>query len=379
MRTRWASWIGYVVATWSLAYGTFGAWWSLGGGGFPFGTGDPELMAEPSMAFKVSLLGWAIPETAGPLIALIGFVGAIVALLMARGVSRGWSRFLLPAYAWVLAFVLTVAIQDYRVLIVVAYTPIMAIAKLLGLWSNGTDWGDLYLGPRLNLLMCLVAGIGWALTAVAYRRRITTQHPVRGHSDTRASAVVDRWGRRAAWIAVAAPVFYCATRWAWALGFSLGIDPVAYQVAREQGLWLAGAALASLGLIGAVLTLGLIQRWGERFPRWMLGLSGRRVPPMLAVVPAMFVSVLLVAASFMYIRIVAIDGVTAATWPLSLPETFFSVWGIALFVAALAYLRRRREASAAVQDQNDPGLVTKRDPNPDRQVGAGAQGVATRA
>lgn len=342
MRTRWTSWIGYAVAIWSAVYGAFGVWWALGGGGFPFGTGDPELMAEPAMAFKVSLLGWTTPQVAGPIIAVIGLTGAVVGVLMALGITAGWGRYLLPAYAWGAAIVLAVGIQDYRVLVVVAYTPIMAVAKLFGMWSNGTDWGDLYLAPRLNLLLCLFAGIGWGLTAIAYRRRVTDSCLTCGRNGARTPSFVDRWGRRAAWVAVAAPLFYCATRWAWALGFSLGIDPIAYQAAREQGLWLAGAALASVGLVGAVLTLGLIQRWGEVFPRWMLGLAGCRVRPMLAVIPAMFVSVILVATSFMYIRVVTIDGITPATWPLSLPETLFLVWGVALFIAALAYHRRRQ-------------------------------------
>lgn len=344
MRKDWSSWIGYVVAAWSAVYGLLGVWWGFGGGGFPFGTGDPELVAEPAMAFKVSLLGRATPKVVGPVIAVLGLGGAVVAMLMARGVVRGWRRWALPTVAGALAILLTLGIQDYRTLIVVAYTPIMAIGKLVGVWPDGTGWSDLYLAPRLNLLVCLIAGIGWALTALAYRRRVTGACTACGRTGADRRSFVDRWGRRATWIAVAAPVFYCATRWAWALGFSLGIDPVAYQEAKEAGLWVAGAALASFGLVGAVLTLGLIQRWGEVFPRWMIGLRGRRVPPMLAVVPAVFVSVLVTSASFMYLRIVIIDGVTSANWPLSLPEVFFSVWGAALFVAALAYYRRRREA-----------------------------------
>ena len=39
--------------------------------------------------------------------------------------------------------------------------------------------------------------------------------------------------------------------------------------------------------------LGLVQRWGEVFPRWMVGLAGRRVPMGLAVIPASLASVLL--------------------------------------------------------------------------------------
>ena len=55
-----------------------------------------------------------------------------------------------------------------------------------------------------------------------------------------------------------------------------------------------GLFLATFGLVGAVLILGLVQRWGEVFPRWMIGLAGRRVPIALAVVPASLVSVLLI-------------------------------------------------------------------------------------
>lgn len=40
----------------------------------------------------------------------------------------------------------------------------------------------------------------------------------------------------------------------------------------------AGAALATMGALGSLLTLGLVRRWGEVFPRWMVGLRGRRVP-----------------------------------------------------------------------------------------------------
>src|SRR5512142_1840942 len=63
---------------------------------------------------------------------------------------------------------------------------------------------------------------------------------------------------------------------------------------QESGTWTSGLFLATFGLVGAVLMLGLIQRWGEVFPRWMIGLAGRRVPIALAVVPAALVSVLLI-------------------------------------------------------------------------------------
>ena len=343
MTGTWKVWIGYVVAAWSAAYGALGIWWAAGGTGFPFGTGDPELVAEGDDALKASWLAMATPEVAGPIIAVWGLTGAIVAIAMARGVSAPWTRSVLPVFAWVTAAVLTVGIQDYRPLGVVAYTPILAIGKLLGVWPEGSGWADLLLAPRLNLLLCLVAGVGWALAAVAYGRRITAAPVNQPRHVSRGSAFLDQWGRTATWIAFATPLFYCATRFAWAMGFSLGIDPDFYRQGQADGLWFAGAALASFGVVGAVLTLGLVQRWGEVFPHWMIGLRGRKVPPMLAVIPAILVSLLVTGASLMYMRVVAIDGLTASTWPLTLPEVFFSVWGVALFVAALAYYRRAKQ------------------------------------
>jgi hypothetical protein len=88
------------------------------------------------------------------------------------------------------------------------------------------------------------------------------------------------------------PLFYAVTRWAWALGLPLGISEEFLREGQEVGLWWAGAALATLAAGGAVLTLGLVQRWGKVFPRWLPFVGGRRVPVPLAVVPASLVSVL---------------------------------------------------------------------------------------
>ncbi len=92
-------------------------------------------------------------------------------------------------------------------------------------------------------------------------------------------------GRAAALVAAAIPTFYAVTRIAWVLGIPLGFSPddVA-QLAGDDG-WVAALGLGGFALVGAVLTLGLFQRWGEVFPRWTVGLAGRRVPVALAVVP----------------------------------------------------------------------------------------------
>jgi hypothetical protein len=58
---------------------------------------------------------------------------------------------------------------------------------------------------------------------------------------------------------------------------------------QEIGLWWAGTGLATIAVGGALLTLGLVQRWGEVF-----------IP--LAVVPASLISVLVTAAGLMFVR-----------------------------------------------------------------------------
>ena len=114
--------------------------------------------------------------------------------------------------------------------------------------------------------------------------------------------------------------------------------------------------LGNFILVGAVLMLGLVQRWGEVFPRWMIGLAGRRVPIALAVVPASLASVLLIVGGigiwFGSPQMVA-NAAAAGSEGAGLigeivfqlgPTLLFPVWGVALAVATLGYYFRRRGA-----------------------------------
>ena len=58
-----------------------------------------------------------------------------------------------------------------------------------------------------------------------------------------------------------------------------------------------------------LLTLGLVQRWGEVFPRWIPFLAGKRVPPALAIVPASLVSILVTTAGLMFVRLTLLGAV----------------------------------------------------------------------
>lgn len=142
------------------------------------------------------------------------------------------------------------------------------------------------------------------------------------------------------------PVLYAVTRWAWALGLPLGITEAFFREGRESGLWWAGAALATVAVGGAIPTLGLVQRWGEIFPRWVPFLAGRRVPPALAIVPASLVSILVTTAGLQYVRL-QMSGrfgelFGEENWAATAPELLWPVWGVALGAATLAHHYRRR-------------------------------------
>jgi hypothetical protein len=127
------------------------------------------------------------------------------------------------------------------------------------------------------------------------------------------------------------------------------------RLGQERGTWISGLFLATFGVLGALLMLGLVQRWGEVFPRWMIGLSGRRVPIALAVVPAALVSVLLIVggvgiwADIPRMIAAAAAGGAETVGPIEGiiafqlgPTLLFPVWGLALAVATLGYYYRRR-------------------------------------
>ncbi|MCU0484124.1 MAG: hypothetical protein MUC54_07650 [Chloroflexi bacterium] len=152
-------------------------------------------------------------------------------------------------------------------------------------------------------------------------------------------------------MAVAIPVFYAATRWAWALGVPLGISEELFRFGQSSGLWAAGAALATLAAAGGILTLGLAARWGERWPGWVPIVGGNDVPMPLVIVPAVLVALLVTSAGLMFIRLLAtgrlydvfspLQGIEGS-WAAIAPELLWPAWGAALAIAAYAYRRRRQ-------------------------------------
>ncbi len=107
----------------------------------------------------------------------------------------------------------------------------------------------------------------------------------------------------------------------------------------------------------AFLAIGLIARWGEVFPRWIPGLRGRRVPVLVAVVPAAIGSAILTvlwtwtAGTAIFGRTIQGEAVEAVSpfaeydWQFVVAVIAYApliAWGPLLAAVTIAYYRRRR-------------------------------------
>ncbi|WP_245208837.1 hypothetical protein [Gottfriedia endophytica] len=272
---------------------------------------------------------------------ILCFIGVWV-LLKCKSESRGFAHKVLLFYAWSIAAILCFAIADARALIVVAYAPICLIMAIFG-WP--VHYFDTITWPVINQFICIAGGLLWAATALSFQRQSREECCYCG----RKSAVdrwIDsesalRWGRRITYVAIFAPAYYEVTRIAWLLGIPLGItDELMYSLQDTGAVW-AGAGLALVSIAGACLTHGLIKPWGENFPRWIPLLSGKRVPPSLAVVPATFVSIMSTVTGIQVVR-QAFSNEIFTNWGATTPLLLYPVWGIALGIATIFYYYRRQ-------------------------------------
>lgn len=339
-RWRWPRWMPYAAVLWSLLYGVLGLYWMLGGAGFPFGANDPDA--------HFSILRSVTPESGAPVIALLGLLGAVVAWTMARGLGRGKLRVAILALAFMLAFVLVAIVPDARVLVAAAYAPVVLIGAPFN-WPPG-NYLDALPWPVVNQFICIAGGFFWGAAAVVYGRRTREACVYCGRGATgdewTSPAAAARWGRWATYIAAFIPLVYAMTRYAWALGIPLGISEEFLQTGQAEGTWMAGAALGTVAVGGSILTLGLVQRWGEVFPRWFPVVGGKRVPPALAIVPAAVIATMVTAAGLTFVRRTVLGmgtfSLTGGDWAALGPELLWPFWGVALGAATLAYYYRRR-------------------------------------
>ncbi len=338
----WQRWAPYAAVAWSLVYAAIAAYWAVSGRGFPYA---PELtpgLGGPLAGQFGQTVAWIV-------VIAVGLPAAAVGTAMLRGVRAG--RPFLIAAGVILAGVLLLLMTDLTLLVLFGYIPYGLISLL-----SGAESGRGYLAAwaqwtTLHQLMCLAGGFIWLAATVSYARRSGDACLYCGRRDGaegwNSPANAARWGRIAVYGALVVPAFYAVTRYAWALGIPLGMSVEYWRAGQERGTWISGLSLATFGLVGAVLTLGLTRRWGEVFPRWMIGLAGRRVPIALAVVPASIVAVMLMVGGIgIWSGMSQMSDAAAATGQdLGIvvgPTLLFPFWSLTLVVATLGYYYRRR-------------------------------------
>lgn len=347
----WQRWAPYAAVAWSLIYAALGVYWAVSGRGFPC---TPETVSDG----LGPLLGRFGPGVAWLVVMMAGIPAAAVGAAMLRGVRSRALRPLFITAGALLAGVLLLLMTDLNLLVKFGYIPYAVLSLFTGAKFGQTYLESLTQWATIHPLLCLVGGFLWLGATLCYARRTGDACLYCGRRDApegwQRPNQAARWGRIAVYVAMVAPVFYALTRYAWALGFPLGMSEEYLRRGQESGTWTSGLFLASFGLVGAVLMLGLVQRWGEVFPRWMIGLGGRRVPIALAVVPASVVSVLLIVGGigiWSDLDRMATGLAAGGSEGIGLigeivfqvgPTLLFPVWGVALAVAAMGYYYRRR-------------------------------------
>ncbi|MEV4537784.1 hypothetical protein AB0J82_28800 [Asanoa sp. NPDC049518] len=316
---RWATaCVVFVLAELALR-----AYW-IAGGRWAYTACDRTDLGDPTGGCGADQVG-TLPFSAGWGAVAVGVALAVLALCAVRFPGR------YPvAGCWAAA----------ALLLVLAFPLHLAFEIPAALAGRPSDWRDL--GARVALAIggLLFAGLA---NAAAPRRgpRESGYRPV------------PRWTRRWAYAAVALPVL------GWAVPHGLWVLGVPFGIPRRQlndiHLNLAtgtGVAVTLVPPLAGLLVLGLIQRWGQQFPRYTPILSGRPVPRLLAVIPAGAVALTLVAYGVLSVAVLVSQVRSGDThwsevregWAVSATPLVFLGWGVALGVTTIGYVIATRPA-----------------------------------
>jgi len=360
-----------LAAAWSVACVALATWWLL----------DPSVAPLPAVDDPVSLLG-PLDARAGAWVCLGGGVAGVVAsaaLWRFSGDRRRSRRDpKTPLGLGGLAAILpVVGAPDIQPLCVLGYVmallglPALAVLLLAGARHHRRNWLVLAViaaavavgvvtgqvgGPTLELLDQMRGGfakVGPRPLVVAFLAvggllfagaTVSAARATRDASGPGATDRLQRVGRVATIVAALGPVPYGLVRLTWATPWPQGLGP-GHEGLLDHGIRVFGICLGLSALAGAWLTLGLISRWGERWPAWLPGLRGRPVPVLAAVIPAGLVSVALCSAAVSLVVMGIRQGDPGL--PLVIPAP---IWGPALVVATYAYYRRRTDSPDAMTE-----------------------------
>ncbi|KRC64625.1 hypothetical protein ASE12_07505 [Aeromicrobium sp. Root236] len=217
---------------------------------------------------------------------------------------------------------------------------VMLVLDLVGNVFPGMGIDRYPLGA-VSRVACASGGVLLALAARSFRQ----QSGIRQRGLDRVQAAMTPLDRTPRWAYVAAYVSMagCLTR--------IGAQAVVgFDESPLSGMAFEGCFV----LAGTLLPLALVHSWGMVWPRWVVGLAGRRVPRRLVLWPGAGVSVMIVTYFGVMLGQMVVERLHGRNpFPpdgrMDLPETFFwvavpayLVWGAALGVAAIAYHRRTR-------------------------------------
>lgn len=342
------------VAGWSGLMALLGAWWWLQPGRYPFGR-DPE--GPPT------LMNLLPAGAVGPALVAAGVVGVLLALFGNRQAVVTGAALHVAVFALAVPGLAPLTFTGYAMAIFgpwVVFATILfgawkwrggpmlvGVFVLLGVvaWMSGFANGAVlsaYFGmlasssPKLVvpliLMFFLVGGLLWGALGVRAWRGAHAGGAQPSWTRPEAAA---RWGKVAVIVAVLCALPYGLHRFSWLTPWPIGISLT--ELLADPTIRLHGFMLGMSSLAGAVLTYGLIAKWGEVWPRWMPVVRGRRVPIAAAVVPGAFVATLFLTASVPF----AMMSLESGAWQMLLIFPF-PVWGLALGAAVLAYWLRRR-------------------------------------
>ena len=218
-------------------------------------------------------------------------------------------------------------------LLVVAFPLHLVFEVPAALAGRPSDWRDL--GARLAL----------AVGGVLFAGLANASGPRRG-----AGAVgyrpVPRWTRRWAYVAVTLPVVgWAVPHGLWVLGVPVGISARELNDIEQNLSTATGLAITLVPPLAGLLVLGLVQRWGQEFPRWVPGLHGRQVPRRLAVIPAGVVALTLVTYGVLSIAVLVGHLLAGDTrwsdvwdgWAVTATLLVFLGWGVSMAVTTTGY------------------------------------------
>ena len=336
------------TSAWSLFLFVMAVLWGLGTVGAPLAGSEDGAFTSAIASLPTSVMAGVVG-----FVALLSFVLSAVPLTVARvreRLSEPSAVRALGIVALAITAVITVFFTDTLLLAYLGYTLSLQFPPIPApvIWQ-----AIMLIGPVLWLVV-------WAVAERSRRvglSRDSDRHPAgdAGSVDGPAAAegsgstAVSTSAKVAVGVAVVVPGFYALTRILWALGIPVGLSQGLFDEGQRVGLWHSGLALALAAVAGILLTLGLVQKWGERLPAWLGPLGGRRVPITLATIPATVVSLAIFTGGVGLVR-TAFSGmpeVFADSWWATIgPTLLFPVWAVALGWATFAYRERRLTAEA---------------------------------